>query len=130
MDRLSDEGRARRRIAEQLGVKLAKRKLVVGISADGVQRQHEFDGVSPDGQVVIEVKTNELRANPGRPSGRYDSAIKQALALDLYMLSRANAETKLLVLTDRPLFDICGRDMDGLLAPDTRIVHGSVERKA
>lgn len=97
MERLSNEDRARRRIGEQLGIQLAKQKLVVGIKADGVQRLHEFDGVSPDGQVVIEVKTNELRATPGKPRGRYDSAIKQALALDLYVLSRVGAKTKLLV---------------------------------
>jgi hypothetical protein len=79
------------------------------------------------GQVVIEVKTNQLNSTPHKPKGRYDSAIKPALALDLYMLTRINAKTKLLVLTDRPLFDLCSRDMDGLLAPDTRIVHCSAE---
>lgn len=127
MDRLSEEDRVRRRIGEQFGVHLAKRQLSVGIKADGRQRLHEFDGVSPDSQFVIEVKTNELKATPGKPRGRYDSAIKHALVLDLYMLSRATANTKLLVLTDRPLFDVCSRDMDGLLAPDTQIVHCSAE---
>jgi hypothetical protein len=76
---------------------------------------------------VIEVKTNQLNPTPGKPKGRYDSAIKQALVLDLYMLTRINARTKLLVLTDHPLFDLCSRDMDGLLAPDTRIVHCSAD---
>jgi hypothetical protein len=127
MDRLSHEDRVRQRIGEQFGVQLEKRKLVVGVKTDGVPRLHEFDGVSPDNQVVIEVKTNELRAAPGKPRGRYDSAIKQALALDLYMLSRVSAGTKMLVLTDRPLFDVCSRDMDGLLAPDIQIVHCSAE---
>jgi hypothetical protein len=130
MERLSHEDRARRRIGKQFGIQLVKRKLAVGIMADGVQRLHEFDGVSPDGKVAIEVKTNELRATPGKPRGRYDSAIKQALALDLYVLSRVSARTKLLVLTDRPLFDVCSRDMDGLLAPDTQIVYCSAEGSA
>jgi hypothetical protein len=64
MDRLSEEDRVRRRIGEQFGVHLAKRQLSVGIKADGSQRPHEFDGVSPDSQVVIEVKINELKATP------------------------------------------------------------------
>jgi hypothetical protein len=127
MDRVGDEDKVRQRIGDQYGLKLTKRKLVVGRTAAGVERHHEFDGVAPDGQVVIEVKTNELKATPEKPKGRYDSAIKQALALDLYMLSRIHAKTKLLVLTDRPLFDLCIRDMDGLLDPDTRIVHCSLD---
>jgi hypothetical protein len=127
MERLSLEDRVRQRIAEKLGVQLRKRKLAVGVTAEGVRKLHEFDGVSPDDQLVIEIKTNELRATPSKPRGRYDSAIKPALVLDLYLLSRLNAKTKMLVLTDRALFDLCSRDMDGLLAADTQIVHCSVE---
>jgi hypothetical protein len=122
-DRLGDEDKVRRRIGRQLGVELVKRNLVVGKTAAGIERRHEFDGVSPNGQVVIEVKTNQLNPTSDKPRGRYDSAIKQALSLDLYMLSRISAKTKFLVLTDRPLFDLCCREMDGLLAPDTKIVH-------
>jgi hypothetical protein len=126
MDRLGREEKVRERIGMQLGIQLAKRDLVVGTTAGGAEKRHEFDGVSPDGQVVIEVKTNELKVVPGKPRGRYGSAIKHALVLDLYMLSRINAKTKLLVLTDRPLYDLFSRDMDGLLAPDTRIEHCSL----
>ena len=125
MDRLGDEDRIRQRIGEQFGVQLAKKKLVVGMKAGGSERHHEFDGVSPDGQFVIEIKTNELKSTPDKPKGRYNSAIKPALFLDLYMLSRVNAKTKLLVLTDRPLFNLCCRDMDGLLAADTQVVYCS-----
>jgi hypothetical protein len=125
MDRLGDEDKVRQRMGAQLGIELVKRRLVVGKTAAGVERHHEFDGVSSDGEVVIEVKTNQLTPTPDKPKGRYESAIKQALTLDLYMLTRISAKTKLLVLTDRPLFELCSRDMDGLLAPDTRIVHCS-----
>jgi hypothetical protein len=121
VDRLDWENRVRQRVGEQFGVQLSKRKLAVGRTSSGVERLHEFDGVSPNCEVVIEVKTNTLDTSV-RPRGRYDSAIKQALALDLYMLTRVRAKTKLLVLTDRPLFDLCSHDMDGLLDPDTQIV--------
>jgi hypothetical protein len=127
MDRLGDEDRVRQRIGQRFGVQLTKRELVVGIKADGREKRHQFDGVTSDGQFVIEVKTNELNATPKKPKGRYESAIKQALFLDLYMLSRINAKTKLLVLTDRPLFDLCSRDTDGLLASDTEVGHCSAD---
>lgn len=127
MYRLGVEHAIRQRMGERLGVQLEKRKLVVGRRADGSERFHEFDGVSSDCQIVIEVKTNELKATSEKPRGRYDSAIKQALTLDLYLLSRISAKKKLLVLTDHPLFLICEKDMDGLLAADTQIVHCAVD---
>ncbi len=121
IDRLDCESRVRQRIGERYGVQLEKRRLVIGRKANGVEVFHEFDGVSPDRQFVMECKTNTLNTAV-RPRGRYDSAIKPALLMDLYMLSLAKADKKLLVLTDRPLFDLCIQDMDGLLAPDTQIV--------
>jgi hypothetical protein len=117
------ESTVRELMERQLGVRLAKRRLVVGVASDGRERHHEFDGVSPDCQIIIEIKSNELKAKPGAAKGRYDSAIKQALVLDLYMLSRVLAKTKMLVLSDRALFDVCSQDMDGLLAADTKIVY-------
>lgn len=127
MDRLKIEDQIRTLIGRRFGVELQKRKLVIGKRADESDRFHEFDGVSRDGQLVIEIKTNELRVSEAKPRGRYDSAIKQALILDLYMLSRLSAKKKLLVLTDRQLFDLCSRDMDGMLAPDTEIFHCTAE---
>lgn len=107
----------------RFGVALPRRQLVVGVAADGRERLHEFDGVSPDAEIIIEIKTNELKATDDKRHGRYFSAIKWALVGDLYMLARVKARTKLLVLTDRPLFDLCVRDMDGILPEDTMIEH-------
>jgi hypothetical protein len=120
--RFTLELRVRSALEQRLGTALEKRRLVVGVASDGRQRLHEFDGVSPDSKTVVEIKTNELKATQEKPDGRYFSAIKWALIGDLYMLSRVQADTKLLVLTDRPLFEICARDMDGLLPPNTDIV--------
>jgi hypothetical protein len=102
----------------KLNVKLPGTGLVVGVASDGQERYHKFDGVSPDHQTVIAIKSNELKAND-----RYDSSIKQALVYDLYMLSRISAKTKMLVLTDHALFERCSRDMDGKLASDTTIMY-------
>ena len=100
----------------KLNVELAETPLAVGIGSDGRERYHKFDGVSPDKQIVIAIKSKELKAN-----NRYDTAIKQALVYDLYMLSRISAKRKILVLTHRAVFERCGQDMDGKLAADTTI---------
>ena len=102
----------------KLNVKLPETRLVVGIGSDGRERYHKFDGVSPDNQIVIAIKSNELKAND-----RYDSAIKQALTYDLYMMGRVSAKTKILVLTDQALFERRRQDMDGKLAADTEITY-------
>ncbi len=125
IDRLGCESTVRQRIAERFDVPLEKRTLIVGTKANGAERLHEFDGVSVDCQFVIEVKTNKLDTSV-RPRGRYDSAIKQVLITDLYFLGRITAKTKLLVLTDRPLFDLFSQDMDGLLPADIQVVYCSL----
>jgi hypothetical protein len=100
----------------KLHIRLPETRLVVGIASNGEERYHKFDGVSPDRQTVIAIKSNELRANV-----RYGSAIKQALVYDLYMLGRISAKTKMLVLTDHALFKRCSHDMDGKVATDRPI---------
>ncbi len=126
-NRFTIESRVRKLVEAATGMQLPKTKLLVGVASDGTQRFHEFDGVSPDRQVIVEIKTNSLISTPTNPSGRYYSAIKWALLGDIYMFTRIEADTKLLVLTDRPLFDLCFKDMDGLLPKDTTIVHCDVE---
>src|SRR5271157_629399 len=112
------ESKVRELMEQKLKVKLPETRLAVAVASDGQERYHKFDGVSPDRRIVIAIKSNELKAND-----RYDSAIKQALVYDLYMLSRISAKTKMLVLTDVALFERCSRDMDGKLAADTTIVY-------
>lgn len=126
MERLSQEEKVRELVGTQLGVHLAKRRLVLGTRIDGTRVYHEFDAVSPDGEVVVEVKTNELKPTSSRPRGRFDSAQKQALCLDVYLLSRVSAKTKMLVLTDRPLFDMFVKEMEGILPSDVSIHYCAV----
>lgn len=127
MSRLDLESQVRQLLEREFSTPLPKRNLVVGRTSDGRERTHEFDGVSPDRRIIIEIKTNELKATPDKPNGRYFSAIKWALIGDLYMLARVEADTKMLVLTDRPLYELCIRDMDGILPPKTTIIHRDVE---
>ena len=120
--RFETEEFVRRSLGRDLQTTLSKKKLQVGVSSTGQSRFHEFDCVSPDGQIVAEIKTNGLRATPQKPDGRYFSAIKWSLIGDLYMLSRVSAKRKHLVLTDEPLFKICSQDMDGMLPENTQIL--------
>jgi hypothetical protein len=121
MSRFILEGRVRAFLEQKFRTPLPSKKLVVGIASDGRHRFHEFDGASPDGRLVIEIKTNQLKSTPDNPHGRYFSAIKWALVGDLYMLERVEAKQKLLVLTDRPLFEIFSKDMDGMLPSNTHV---------
>jgi len=47
-------------------------------------------------------------------------------AIEMWVAPRADGGTRS-TPTDRPLSDLCSRDMGGLLASDTQLVHCSVE---
>ena len=122
-NRLAIEQKVREILQEEYHAPLPKKRLAVGTKSNGERRYHEFDGVSPDQNVVFEVKSNQVTATKAKPAGRYFSAIKWALLGDVYLLSRVPAQTRLLVLTDKALFDICREDMDGLLPENTQIIY-------
>ncbi len=122
-DRAVIEQKVRELLQEEYHAPLPKKRLAVGTKSNGERRYHEFDGVSPDQNVVFEVKSNQVTATKAKPAGRYFSAIKWALLGDVYLLSRVSAQTRLLVLTDKTLFDICREDMDGLLPENTQIIY-------
>jgi hypothetical protein len=117
------EQKVRELLQEEYQALLPKKRLAVGTKSNGEKRYHEFDGVSPDQKIVFEVKSNQVTATKTKPTGRYFSAIKWALLSDVYLLSRIPAQTRLLVLTDKTLFDICREDMDGLLPENTQIIY-------
>jgi len=122
-DRAAIERKVRELLQEEYHSPLPKKRLPVGTKSNGEKRYHEFDGVSPDQKIIFEVKSNQVTATKAKPAGRYFSAIKWALLGDVYLLSRVPAQTRLLVLTDRTLFDICREDMDGLLPENTQIIY-------
>lgn len=122
-DRAAIEKKVREMLQEEYHSPLAKMRLPIGTKSNGERLYHEFDGVSPDQGIVFEVKSNQVMATKTKPAGRYFSAIKWALLSDVYLLSRIPAQTRLLVLTDKALFDICREDMDGLLPENTQIIY-------
>lgn len=125
--RFDIEETVRGMLEDEFHVRLLKMRLPVGVKANGETRYHEFDCVSPDQQIVAEIKTNKLKASASKPNGRYYSAIKWALLGDVYMLGRICAAKKYLVLTDEPLFKVCKQDMDGILPENTAILLKGIE---
>ena len=121
--RAAIERKVREILQEEYHAPLPKKRLSVGTKSNGEKRYHEFDGVSPDHKIVFEVKSNQVTSTKAKPKGRYFSAIKWALLGDVYLLSRIPAQTRLLVLTDKTLYDICREDMDGLLPENTQIIY-------
>lgn len=124
---LEKEEAVRKLLCREFNTSLLKKRLPVGITSNKNIKLHEFDCVSEDESIVAEIKTNELKATQAKPNGRYFSSIKWALIGDIYMLSRINASTKILVLTDKPLFDLCSKDMDGILPENTKIIYRHIE---
>ena len=129
MTPLEKEESIRKILEEEFHTPLFKTRLAIGTKFNGEVKYHEFDGVSADQKIVVEIKTNELKVTPEKPNGRYFSAIKWALLGDIYMLSRVNASSKYLVLTDQSLFNICLTDLDGILPENTQIIFRRIGAK-
>jgi hypothetical protein len=121
------EKKVRELLATEYNTSLPETKLVVGRKSNGDDRFHKFDGVSRDRSIIFEVKSNQLKPSEKNRNGRYFSAIKWALLGDVYMLSRIQARTKLLVLTDKNLFEICSKDLDGILPENIFIIYRNPE---
>jgi hypothetical protein len=102
----------RKTLAERFGQPFEKRFLPVGQRADGSQAMHEFDAVSADGRIVAGIKSSSGKTSGGRhPSGKVAAAYKE-----LYFLSLAKADRRILVLTNREFHEIFQRNSDGKLA--------------
>ena len=99
----------RKILESKFGKTFSKQSLNVGIKKDGTNAKHEFDAVSDDGKIVVEIKTHSGKASAGKIKSAYT---------DVYFLSLfKGAEQKILFLTDK---DFCGafqRISDGKL-PD------------
>lgn len=80
--------------------------------------EHRFDVVSKDRTLIAGVKTTRIRANGKMASGPVKSLYTEILFLHL-----ADAETKLLVLTDHDVFRCFTRESRGKVPADVTIVH-------
>jgi len=86
--------------------KLTKQKRPTG------KNRKEFDLVSDDRQLVIEVKSCKLGNETTKKSG-YTTTRKPRLIAACAYLDKVDAKRKILVLTDKELYEQFKRDMDG-----------------
>jgi len=104
----------RRWLKEQYGVEFGRSRLPLR----GCEGVHCFDAVSSDGRIVAQIKVASGRTSGGKhPSGKRASAFEQ-----LYFLSLANAEIKLLVLTDPEFFEIMTAKTAGIVPANIQLL--------
>jgi hypothetical protein len=101
-------------LKEKYGVAFGRSRLPLR----GCEGVHYFAAVSSDGKIAAEIKAASGRTSGGKhPSGKRASAFEQ-----LYFLSLAEAETKLLVLTDPEFLEIMKAKTAGIVPADIQLL--------
>lgn len=97
------------KLGEMFGIKFKKGKLLVGHDSKKRPKIHEFDLISDDMNIIGEIKS-------GKCSRRNFS-----LALvDCFYLSKVEAQTKLMVFTDKELYEYFKDNSEGLISNNIR----------
>ena len=119
---LRAEGYVKKKLERQHNTTLEKKKLKIGKKSNGKPILHEFDLVSSDGKLVIEVKSYKLGNETTKKAG-YSTTRKSRLISACFYLSKVKkATTRFLVLTNKELHSQFIKDMDGLLDAKIEII--------
>jgi len=101
----------RDKLGEMFGKKFGKRKLVIGYDSARRPQIHEFDFVSESADIVGEIKS-------GKCSRRnYELAL-----VDCMYLSKVEAKTKLMVFSDKNLYEYFKDRSEGIIGNDIRVI--------
>jgi hypothetical protein len=111
------EVRVRRKLEKELGKDLPARTLCVGHRSTGEEIRHEFDLVSEGRSLIGEVKS-DMYTKKAHASTRLPRIVLACKYLEL-----AEAEKKMLVLTNKKMYEVLKHDLDGLVSPDIEIIH-------
>ena len=114
----------RRRLENEYGLALPEERVPVGRASDGTLRQHRFDLVGAERELVGTVRTYTLGEGGGRPSGKF--AHCYAACLFLY---RVHARRRVLVLTDHAFWARFRRESDGVIE-GIEVIHVPVDEQA
>ena len=112
------ETAVRRILSEQLKTDVVKKKLVYAYDQNGLPRIHEFDLVAntENGLLVGEVKSSSY----GNKARYWTTKFWRLLGACVY-LERVEASRKILVLTERKLFEHFKVDAEGLISEDIEV---------
>ncbi|MCX7046258.1 MAG: hypothetical protein NTX50_12325 [Candidatus Sumerlaeota bacterium] len=75
---------------------------------------HIFDCYNEARILFAEVKSNSINRTDGKPDGRYWTAIRHAVALDLILLDKCRDGTKHMILFNQRLFILVRSDLSKL----------------
>lgn len=116
---------AERIVRERLQRKLRKRfytggrdrTLIVAYRSNGKEIRHEFDLVSEDKSIVGEIKSDKYTEKAHR-STRLPRMLMACRYLEL-----VKAKKKLFVLSNKEMYEVLKRDLDGLISPEIQIIY-------
>ena len=112
------EEKVRKVLSKRFNAAFKRRKLLIGYKSNGTPKEHEFDLVSLDGEIVGEIKTFTPLKGGGRPSGKIDTTFQAC-----YLLEKVKARRKLLVLTHKEFYKIFKKESDGIVSKEIEILH-------
>lgn len=93
------------------------RTLIVGNRSNGEEIKHEFDLVSEDKTIIGEVKSDKYTKKH-----HSNTRLPRILGACRY-LELIKAKKKLLVLTNKRMYEIIKHDLDGLISSDIEIIY-------
>lgn len=108
------EDHVKKVLEEKFAVPLRKKKIIIG------EKPHEFDLVSPDDSIVVQVKSSEGFESQNSAHRRVKFA---ECILDCVLLERTKAKKKIFVLTDKPLYDWFTQESRGLISPKIEVMY-------
>jgi len=111
----SAEEAVRKVLERELRTPLHKRKLTIGKKSNGEEIKKEFDLVSDDEKIIVEVKSFKLGNEKTKKRGYTTTRKWRLIGACFYLGKVKKAKKRILALTDRELFKQFRDDMDGLL---------------
>ena len=105
-----------------LYTKRRDRTLIVGHRSNGEEIKHEFDLVSEDKSIIGEVKSDKY-TKKHHSNTRFFRILGACRYLEL-----VKAKKKLLVLTNKKMYEIIKHDLDGLISTDIKIIYCDTQK--